>query len=153
MAPVTHNGNGSYNWQTLVSTGTLIAILAGGGWALFQSQLQGLARELEITRVQGRDALAAHLHDRERTDAEVANRFQRISDEIVQRRVPQAQFDEWQHRVLDSTEVMRHRLDVIEATRPTTGESQGVINSLKERVEDMQRKVDALIASGRQHQP
>ncbi len=147
------NGNGSASWQTFVSVGTLLALLAGGGWALFQSQLQSLSRELDLSRSQSDKALAAHLHDRERADNEITERMQRIAVEITQRRVPQAQFDEWQHRVLDSTEVMRHRLDVIEATRPTTGESQGVINSLKERVEDMQRKVDALIASGRQHQP
>lgn len=56
------NGNGRVSWATLISTGSLVFAIVGGGWALVKNEI-GTVKELNAS---DRDVIHRQLADNDR---------------------------------------------------------------------------------------
>lgn len=116
MATTGPNGSPQLTWFNVVATLALLATIAGGAWILFQSQFHNLEDQMRA-----QDASNATLVKELRIDLD------RLRDASVLR----AEHIEFVKRLDEHLSGLQKRLDVIEATRPTTGELQSQENALK----------------------
>ncbi len=109
-------------WANIVSTLAVSITLFGGFWVLVQNQIAAVSDKEDVRH-----------QDLGRRDAEVTARITRMETEVGRRFVSQTEFKMFLARF----DAITAQLRVLEATRPTTGELNGSINTIKERISDM----------------
>lgn len=129
------NGGPQVTWLNIIATLALLATVAGGAWILFQNQFANLQQEMRAADA----ALGIDIKDN-RTELE------RLRNNTIAR--PEHQ--EFVKRVDNDLAAIVKRLDVIETTRPTTGEvqisAQGLgqrVDVIREALADLRKKVEA----------
>jgi len=154
-----NQSNNGISWTGLLTAFSFMGSVVYGAWALEQSQMAGISKEIAQLRedVSAKDIrLAAELAKREQeikvnivtADSEIKKTVNDIQNELDRRRDQFAnikEFDELKARLLDNVDILRKQLTVLEQTRPTTGELQAVqtyVNSQNTRFEDRLRAVE-----------
>jgi hypothetical protein len=129
---VTH-GNG-FSLSSLLPIGTLVALLVGGSWAVFQTQFTNLEKAIVIAKNS-----ADH-------DIQVlTNRVNELEHDRI-RYLTQEEFRQFETRIED----LKKRVEVIEATRPTADTLQTVSVGLGRQLQALETRVDNLSRSGSQ---
>jgi polyhydroxyalkanoate synthesis regulator phasin len=154
-APVKTSPNGgpagALTWANLISLVAVLFVMAAGGWSLFQSQFASVSSTIALQAKANEEAartLASQLirsQDGFRTEIkdlydELKSRIADIHGELRHDFVSVNEFRQFEAR-LDS---VQKRLDVIETTRPTTGELSSTATAVGKQVEFVQRQIDLL---------
>ena len=131
-----NNGGHDVNWQTIIASGILVVTLFGANWTVQQQQSQWMREQINEERV----ARVAQIKDRdELIGIERSVRLKNDSElrSELETKLSRNQFDEHSKRLIDSILVLREQLKVLESTRPTTGELQSAVASLRDRIEKL----------------
>ncbi len=145
------NQNGPINWGTLISAGTLLAILVAAFWTIVQTQFGYIEKDKERISQQVI-----------RTDAAIAAQLSKLKDDtdarflvlrgrlegFIDKRVADEVFKQHEARNVAEFETIKRQLQLIEQTRPTTGELKGTAESLtlglsevKERIRNLELRL------------
>lgn len=149
------NGNGGYEVSitSLSLFATIIFSVVGAQWIETQNNFTHIAKEQDIAvgnlkdlinqarqEAQSRDnGLKDELYRRE---AELKLAVTAINSELLARRsefVGQAEFRQFEQRFERESALFQKRLDVVESTRPTTGELQATANAFKEQLNALKK--------------
>lgn len=131
-----NSGNPELTWANIIGTIAAAAILAGAGWTLFQTQFNYVEKNTSLVR-----------ETLERRDGEINSRVVKIEDELRSRRelfIDQKMFDQYQLRIDNSVKVLTDRLNVLEQTRPTTGELQALSKNANEQITRILERIDRI---------
>lgn len=122
-------GGPQLTWVNIIATLALLATVAGGAWLLFQNQFTNLEVQMHTNLTD----LSAQIKD---------NRGQadRLRDHSVQRE----EHTEFVKRVDERLAEIQRRLDVLEATRPTTGELEKVSGATNASIIDLKERLQFL---------
>lgn len=124
------NSNGpQITWVNIVITIGLFTTMAGGAWALFQSQFNNLEQQLRSA-----DSTTNALVKDLRGDLD------RLRDNSVLR----AEHIEFVKRLDEHLAMLQHRLDIIEQTRPTTGELENRASALRTEIAEIKDRIKFL---------
>ena len=138
--------------------GLLAASLLGGGWAIFQNQFgsvreiiashekadresdENLGKQIALNREQYQLNFATAIKEVEKTNEELKGRIADIHQELRHDLVNQTEFKQFEARL----ETLSKRLDVLEATRPTSGEVNINSVNLEKRIEALTSRLNLL---------
>lgn len=125
------NGNGGLQitWINLIATMALLATVSGGAWLLFQQQFKSLEEQFG----QAARNLQADIKDN-RTELE---RLRSLS-------ISREEHAEFVKRLDGDLVGLGKRLDVIEATRPTTGELKSVADGMQVQANEIKQRLQFL---------
>ena len=137
----------AFSWATLTNTGMFLLVVVGAFWALAFGPIQDKFSTNEKRDVELRN-------DIRRIQTEFRGEINRIDAELLSRRsefVSQPEFKQFENRV-DITvaqrfEVANQRLQIIESTRPTTGELGAVAKSTENSLTQLEARIRALEAT------
>ncbi len=136
MAAHNANNNGSISWQHIVVLISIGGLAIGGLWAVSQTQLTALEKQT-LARV---DALKDLADIMRRENDVIRTSILSIQSELERRRgefLGQSEFKQFEARMRDIDEIFRSRLQILEQTRPTTGELSGVLKALELQTKDI----------------
>jgi hypothetical protein len=120
---INRNNNGATPiWPTITTTAVLVSLLVGAQWAISQTQLASISKEIENTRKDAQERALALNHEQERRETELKSQIDRLRLETTG--LPE--FKQFESRVLDKTGTFEKQLNILESTRPTTGELSGM---------------------------
>lgn len=128
------NGGPQITWVNIIATLALLATVAGGAWLLFQQQFTNIEQ-------QTRQAVA----DLSSQIRETRTESERLRDRAILR----DEHKEFVKRMDDSLVELSKRLQVIETTRPTTGELQSSTQSIKDQISEIKDRLRFLEQSPR----
>ncbi len=126
-------------WSTLTSTGMFLLVVVGAFWALAFGPIQDKFGQVEKRSEQERGDLL-------RVQENLKSDIRRIDAELMARRdtfVGQPEFKQ----VVNRLETLANRLQVIESTRPTTGELSAVAGGTKDSLSVLESRIRALEAT------
>lgn len=144
----------------IVPLGTLLLMAFGGGWTLMQSQFANVERGVDssikqfealnkntrdlvdLDRSQFRNAVDRLTQDQRNLLDELKTRTTDIHTELRHDVVNQTEFKQFSDRL----DAILKRLDIVEATRPTTGELKGAADGLERSFSIVNSRVIALEA-------
>jgi hypothetical protein len=109
-------------WLMIFAAATLVSVLAGAGWKVFGSQLQALKDQIDRMDKESIQLASTLRHEQEIREKEVK--------EQIEKRVSDSEFKQFEKRS-DSLEA---QLNILQATRPTTGELKAEANGLSARI-------------------
>lgn len=132
-----NNGASQVPMAFIVPLGSMLALAFGGGWALMQSQFANVERSIDATRTQLTANLDRTVNDNLKLSNSVDVRVTEIHTELLHDVVRQNEFIQFEQR-LDS---VLKRLDIVEATRPTTGELKGTADGLSAQFATLNARV------------
>ncbi len=112
-----NNGNGGISWQVMLGIIGLISSVMFGAWNLNQAELTNLKER--IIELQNKQ-----------------DQFTSLKE-----------FNQFEKRILDDGDIIRKQLNVLEQTRPTTGELQAIGNAVKDRLLIIENRLDQLSSS------
>ena len=121
----TSNGTPELTWTNIVSTIAVILTMFAGAWLLFQSQFANMKEQFGAS------------------DSFLSKRVDVIS-ERQQSNVSRAEHTEFVKRLDSELAQIRDQLRIIETTRPTTGELQGVGLTTKEQLAEIKDRLRSL---------
>ena len=146
--PATHASNNGTKVPVIfmIMTGTLLSMAFGAGWTLMQNQFANVDKAIEardrLYQAFEKSIIATTAENRatgiangNRLSQELKDLTDEFHNEMRHNLVGQAEFKQFEAR---QDSVLR-RLDVVETTRPTTGELKGTADGLS-------RSVDVLAA-------
>ncbi len=146
MAGVKTNGF-VFPWAALVSSAALFITLAAGGWVLFQTQFNAQYEIIKENR-NSLERMQSNLRrDLEAADIDLRQELIRIREALVRRRgefVEESAFRQFSTSIRDRLDRLDKQLQVLEATRPTTGELQSTARALDTQVNRMEDRVRGL---------
>jgi hypothetical protein len=141
------DSNPHISYATIISALAFAASVVYGAWALNQSQLANINAQIELLRKETSDkaaVLAAELARRENeikiSLANMQSKIDRGPNEFV----PVQEQREFRDRVLDDIRGVRAQLNVLEQTRPTTGELSAVSLYVKDQTARLEERVRQL---------
>ena len=153
-----NNGGLSLPVGTIISMGLLAVSLLGGGWAIFQNQFGSvreiieahdradraedlnLGRQITFNREQYQLNFATAMKEIDRTNEELKGRIYDIHQELRHDFPSQNELKQIETRI----DVIAKRLDVLEATRQTSGEVSIRSETLEKRVEALTARINVL---------
>lgn len=121
----TSNGTPELTWTNIVSTIAVILTMFAGAWLLFQSQFANMKEQFS----------AADSFINKRVD---------VIGERQQTNVNRLEHTEFVKRLDSELAQIRDQLRIIETTRPTTGELQGVGLTTKEQLAEIKDRLRSL---------
>jgi hypothetical protein len=139
MHPAKSNGP-SLSWGTVVSTIGLFVVLFGGQWVLTQQSINTVYTVLadqKTTQTRRDERAEKGIEDINR---ELGARKDIFRDEFVGRN----EFKEFSARILAEFAIMNRQLDVLQQTRPTTGELQAINSYVREQTSRMEERIRAI---------
>lgn len=124
------------SWTTLVSTGVLVVMVFGAFWALIQSQ---------VADVRSRADAAKSYTDQQ--TQETRDQIRHIREDLSKLR--EEDFSLRDHTIYEKATDDRlisllDRIKIVERTRPTTGELQGIATNAGSRLDRIEERLKAL---------
>lgn len=123
------NGPPQITWTNIIMTFAVMASVAAGGWALFQTQFASQERQFAVEN----ENLSNEIK-------EVRGRLEVLRNETIGRH----EQGEFEKRLDDEIVVIKEQLRVIEATRPTTGELQSNASATRDQISEIKERVRSL---------
>lgn len=138
----------SISWQNIIATLAFAVTIAFAGWSLFQTQFSAMSTTINENKLASERMISSNKREIERTESELKGELQFIRTLLLERRkefVGQPEFGQQSKATGDRFERIDRQLQILESTRPTTGELQatgrsldGLINKLEDRVRAME---------------
>ena len=122
---VERQASDAFNWPTLIAATTLGLALVGGFWMVVQTQFTYIEQDKRIIR-----------QDLERAQSLVQVQLK----DVVQRN----EFAQFEARILADLDTIKKQLQLLEQTRPTTGELSGTAKALEARITGQEERVRGL---------
>ena len=132
----TSSGPPQLTWANIIGSIGAAALVAGAGWTLFQTQFNYADRNTSLVR-----------ESQEKRNDEINRRFDKIESELLTRRelfIDKSTFDQYERRIDGATKVLIDRLNVLEQTRPTTGELQALSKNSNDQVTRILDRLDRI---------
>ena len=134
-------------WTNIIITVAAIATISSLGASVIQYQLSGLDQKILKVDRDAVDRDKEAKHDREIKDRGFEKKFDTIDSELLRRAelfLTTKEFVEFKARILDRTAVSETRLNVIEQTRPTTGELRGIADNADKQISRILDRLDRI---------
>jgi hypothetical protein len=129
---------GPLTWANLISSVAVIGVAAAGGWTLFQSQFASMEKSIAIqAKINEENARLLAEEFRRFQDASEKDRYD-VHLELRHDFIRKDEFNQFEQRL----ESIQKRLDIIEQTRPTTGELQSTAQAVGHQLEFVQKQLD-----------
>jgi hypothetical protein len=116
-------------WANIITTIAVILTMFAGAWMLFQSQFANLKEEFSAA-----DASQVR---------QIAD-LRKILKDHMDNSVLRPEHTEFVKRLDGEISAMREQLKILETTRPTTGELQGIGLTTKEQLTEIKARVQSL---------
>lgn len=137
MSPA-QNVHTPLSYQTLIAGGSLILVMAGAGWTLFQTQFTQLDKTIENVRweVQRRET---------ELKANIAT-IDTLIDSLRPLYLTRTEHASIEKRIDERLSLIQQQLLQLERTRPTTGELQTTNDAIAKRIEVLTMRLNNIEA-------
>jgi hypothetical protein len=141
------NSSPHLSYATIVSTLAFAASVVYGAWALNQSQLANVNAQIELLRKDTSDKAAVLAAELARRENEIKSSLYTLQSKLERgpaEFVAVQEHREFKDRLLDDIRGLRAQLNVLEQTRPTTGELSAVSLYVKDQTARLEERVRQL---------
>jgi len=141
---VNNNGAVSISWQSIVATLALGLTLAAAGWTLFQTQFTAQDRIMSDNKASHERMLTNLRRDTESYDSALRAELLFLRNALITQRnevVTQPEFKQFFQSIQDRLDRVDKQLQLLESTRPTTGELQSTAKSLDSQVNRVEERL------------
>jgi archaellum component FlaC len=125
-------------WANIIITIAVVMTMCGGAWVLFQSQFSAMREQF----------VASDNYQMKQLDA-----LSKVVEHNTFNSVSRPEHTELVKRIDGQLNELQERLKIIETTRPTTGELQGISTGTKEQLSEIKSRVQSLEDNLRRAQP
>ena len=142
------NGPGQLTWANIIITVgfvlTLVATMGIAGWTLFQTQFAAQDRLIQEIRSSSERMIGNLRRDMQKDDTDIKSEILILRKGTIER----SEFDQLTLATRDRLDKLDKQLQLLESTRPTTGELQSTsraLDSQVNRVEERLRSLEAYV--------
>jgi len=131
----------------LVATVALFCVMIGGGWVIFQTQFSSVATTIAENKSAADRMTGRNRSELEQMDKEIKKELQFLRERLIHRRTEVVGIAEWQQfqkGQLDRLDRIDKQLQLLESTRPTTGELSAASKSADQNIQGALERIRAL---------